>query len=401
VVIVWYLFFLATLLTAGMLALNSWRWVEAKNVQSNNTDADALAAAAVLASDLLLYGDEADIYDGAGADLLADAIAMAKTWAANNSVDGAAFSLLDEDILFGHQELTPTRTFTSIDYTKATPAELRTINAVQIVGKRTVERGNPVPVFGAAYVGSAYAQVVTRSTAVLDRYVVGFDSSGPLIVSPLCPLAVFSDSTGADTNSWENQVEGPATPPPASGKIPYGTLTVNVHHSAISGVTPNAALLKIGTASFADLCTQMENGVTAGEFTAFETAAGTQFLLDAATNQLMIDHHAGPAPASSDFTDLVDTLQKVEAAGACRVFPVYTSYDTMTGKVTLTQFVAAKVTDVATKTDAMMNAYITFKLTPCLLATPTALTDPSRDATFVAPSRPLVNRYVCRVRMAD
>ncbi len=428
VVVLWYLLFMSTFLIAMALAMNTWRLVLAKVQQGNNTDADALAGAAILADTRLLLGDEAQIYNNVPPDLLTDAIAEIQKTSLMNFVDGTAFSVLAGDIFFGQQQLTPTLSFTAIDQASATPAQLRTINAVRIVGQRTVERKNQIPLFGNAFTGIKYAQVVTQSTAALDRYVVGFDSgpypisppfspnpspypaippAGSLQVSPLFPLAVFSDPqvdpNTANADSWEKQVEGPASPKPAMGAIPYGTLTVKVHHASLSGVTANAALLKIGTTTYTELYTQMTGGVTATHFAAYKAGTGgTQFVLDSTTNQVIVDHYAGPLPATIDFDDLQFALQTAANSNACKVFPVYITYDVGGGKVTLTQFVAGKVSNVIVAKDAMNNDYLTFSLTPCLVATPTALTAPSRNAAFVPPVRRLLeNLYVCRLRMCD
>ena len=397
-------------------------------------DAAAHAAALVLTRETtadpiyspLLYGDPADIID------LCEnyCIPEAKAYAAKNFVDGVALNLDTKvgpketrykDVKFGTFDFNAAKpAFTVIDPTTATTDEVRSINAVRIETFRTAARSNAIRLFGPAWTGKTNAQMVARTTAALDRRVIGFRVQKNMTVSatplgfqriPLAPFALLND--GSPT-SWSAKVEAPADM--SKSPIPYGTMTVNI---ATSTYMPppvlNSQILDIGVSSSADIVDQLKNGITATQVAAFNPTT-KDIILDDSTYTKAIPQFTPPAYDStpgSDYQNLLSAFQSLQANNTERAWPLYET--TAGSDVTVTGFVAARITAVMELMDAGGTPYISLTLQPTLLETPTAFTDYSnRFLKTTNPATPnsgppspyagyarIVNPYICRVRLVD
>ena len=97
----------------------------------------------------------------------------------------------------------------------------------------------------------------------------------------------------------------------------------------------------------------------------------------------------GPGFNSADLKSLITTLNQLRGTAQPRVWPLYTGAGSV--PVRVSGFAVARVVSVTPPPDA--NAPLLFALQPTMLAaTATAVTDPSR---------PVRNRYVCKIRVVQ
>jgi hypothetical protein len=266
------LLFMGLTVPTMFMVINVWRVAEGKISQQRSGDAGVLAAALELTREttsapiysMLLYGDPDDILS-----LCRDfCVPEAKKFTAMNFVDGKELKLDTDatgsevnfkDVQFGRFNFDdPSPKFTLIDPAKASTDERRAINAVRVEMFRTAKRNNSIRLFGPAWTGFTDAQIVTRSTAALDRRVIGFriqknmaDLATPLGFQkiPLAPFALLDDG---GPHSWVQNVEAPADV--SQKKIPYGTMTVNIPTDTFPPGPPlNSQFLDIGVSSISQL----------------------------------------------------------------------------------------------------------------------------------------------------
>jgi hypothetical protein len=274
-VTVFLIAFLIITVPALLLSLNVWRIVVGKIQQQRFCDAAVHAAAIELTSEYdsgsdyysrLLYGTPSDIQTLCHTDCVGQAV----SYAAKNYVDGVPLllntSVPQKDVKFGSYDFNAaTPAFQPINPVTAMPLAKRSINAVRVEGFRTAERTNSIKLFGPSWIGYTDAQIVTRTTAALDRRVVGFRIQDNLVAAtyqaiPLAPVAVLSESTNpvtlpyANIYSWEYQVERDADPSSSvagltdlSNASPIVATTSAPHNLstgnsvAVSGATGNTA----------------------------------------------------------------------------------------------------------------------------------------------------------------
>lgn len=437
-VTLYFLVFMGLTVPTMFWTINIWRIAEGKISQQRVCDACALAAVGMLTEEFndpmamldystLLYGDKDEIEELCQTH----ATQEAKNYAGSptpstlfsNYVDGAplAFEIKDDndkdDIQYGFYDFgSATPTFTPIDPAGATTDERRTINAVRVVAIRSVERGNSVPLFGPAWTGSTNAQIVTRATAVLDRRVIGFrlhskqSGTGTLGYQkiPLAPVALLND---ASANSWATAVEKPAAKSIADGdaKIKYGTMTVIVPTNTTPAATLNSKLLDIGITDFDGLARQLKDGINGADVAVY----GQDLIIDKTTYTLPVPQFAVPKgdKADTDFDKLYQAFLTLKTDGTERAWPL-TQAVPATGDVTVSGFVAARITDVQIMQHAgsAPTDYIQLTLQPTLMNTPTAFTDYSgRFLKSDTPKDPnpydgysrLINPYIGRIRVVE
>jgi hypothetical protein len=442
---------LLLLMLFGALVIDSFYVAAARVQQENATDAAALAAAEVLATEALLFADPSLYATANPSSLFANAAQAARDFGAKNFVGGKPLNILPADVSFDIVQI-PSRAIVgsqSADPTVAsalTPTQRRSINAVQVVGRRTKGRGSPLtlPLFN----GIGY-QMTTRSEAVLDGYVYGFTpyvmgfdptASPPLETAvtpsnpiaeglniPLVPLAIFSDPTGSSPQSWESQVESSVdfTSPNA---LAYGTMTITIGNANFSaaqlynGGTLNATFLAIGTnyttnppnkymsdGTNRTINDQILNGsgIAPADYFAFYTGNGNLPLaLNRTTDPpgplVCPGTPVGPFPDTADFATLAGSLASLR--NVPMVWPLFTGYDaSIPPKVIVSGFVVARVSGVQPMTVAGQTC-LQVQLTPSLRATKTALTYVSQwPTTQPAPSAyfpfRFPNAYVKRIRL--
>src|SRR5205823_12158841 len=135
--------------------------------------------------------------------------------------------------------------------------------------------------------GLSSVDITTAATVLIDHDVIGFrpDTSRPL---PLAPLAILSDPTGIDPQSWEYNVvrqQGPdqfaydrttksiVAAPTGDG---LHEITVQLAPSAGPFTGANGCVLTIGTGSAAEIAAQIQGGVTPAQL----QSSGVPFVLD-------------------------------------------------------------------------------------------------------------------------
>lgn len=167
-ILIWAVLGLVMVGSMLALALNVGRMVSVRGALQNGTDSAALGAAAEL------NGQLTGISDGQDA-----AVALAAVHTSDSGLEVTVDR--DADVVFGHWEQEG-RVFTPV--AGRTPADLRTINAVQVAAGRETSRSNAVPVtFGGAFVTPTTVDVSARSIAV---------GGGPAATKCAFP-AVFAD----------------------------------------------------------------------------------------------------------------------------------------------------------------------------------------------------------------
>jgi hypothetical protein len=434
----------------GVLVIDSFFVTGARVQQETATDAPALAGGETLASEALLYADPNDFLLN-GTSLLSITAQNAINIGPKNFVAGKPLAIVPADISFNIIDI-PSRTIIgsmSADPRKVSSLSLqqmRSINAVQILGQSTNARGNALrlPMFNR----DGY-QMITRTHAVLDGFVYGFSpyvqgfdptANPPLrnafaaadqtiegINIPLAPLAIFSDPTGINPQSWEFQVEsGVDFSSPAA--LDYGTMTLtlgNLNLDAGQRYDPaivNATFLAIGTNYISNppslyatdganqtIDNQIRNGTgiaPADYLKYYEGNGNLPFALDPTVDPpgplFCPGTPVGPAPGTPDGQTLAESLWSLQSIPM--IWPLFAGYDSSNPpRVVISGFVVARVSGVqVVEIDGQLVVQV--ELTPSLRATRTALTYVSRwPTTQPAPSAffsfRFPNAYVKRIRL--
>lgn len=400
----------SALLPLKFLAVNSWHFYENRNIQQNAVDAAALAAAETLVDDRLLIGNSADILT-----LTNEARAQARAYITLNPLPNPQMTLqsqLDgdeqEDVIFGYLAKPSDSTLVALNPVDpaAFPQPLAALNTVFVRGVRSQARGNPVRLFFGPLLLRPTVNIATEATVTLDRFVVGIQGIRELARTPLAPIALFSDPSGAAAKSWENQIEDGAgsdvwqrtatTFVPGSDGLFEMTVTIGSdaylkNDAGKFAANVNAALLQIGSVpGVAELCAQIENGVSKQDLLDF----GQPFVLAPPDNELIVPGTLlGPDATEPEFDDLQTCLQNLQASGAPRIWPLFSGFDS-DGHAIVNGFVAARVVDVQVVNDGVDVLKLT--LQPTLMSSPTTVTDP--DRTALPGQRPILNPFVTRVR---
>ena len=441
-------FILLITLIVGGLVIDTFFVTGARVQEETAADSAALAAAEVLASEALLYADPSN-FMLSGSSLVSIAAQNAIDFAPKNFVAGKPFFIKPVDVSFNIVDIPNRFTVASMSADPKKPVSLtvqqmRAINAVQIVGKSTHARGNALhlPIFGR----TGY-QMITGSVAVLDGYVYGFSpyvqgfdptANPPLqtaviaanpavegINIPLVPLAIFSDPTGLNPQSWESQVESSVDfSSPAA--LAYGTMTLTIGNLNLNvgqiydPNTVNSTFLTIGTnygsnppskystdGTNQTINNQIVNGagIAPADYLQYYASNGNvPFALDTTTNPpgplFCPGTPIGPTPGTPDAQTLADSLWSMQ--NIPMVWPLFAGYDSSNPpRAIVNGFVVARVIGVETVLIAGQPA-IQVQLIPSLRSTKTALTYVSNwPTTQPAPyfSFRFPNVYVKRIRL--
>jgi hypothetical protein len=413
------------LITAGVAIDVSTLWGMQTEMR-NGTDAASLAAAHTLVSDELLRLGEDGFYP-----LMSTARKEALAYGGANLAIGEHIDLQDNprneedgDVVFGYIDPRNGQ-FVPAPYADlADPQNALHVNAVRVSAHRTSERGNAAGLFLGPWLGMKTADVITSSTAVLERHVIGFRPIGgkPL---PIVPIGLLSDPTAADPECWEAQTR-PVVDARGNlrnrddyaydaahkklvlvGRGGQGdgiyemklTLAVDAKGSARG----NGSLLQVGPATeWSVLCRQIQAGVSTQDLSGPEFA-GQLVLGD--NNELRVPCWlAAPAARRPELGQLLQSLMSLQSSAEPRIWPLFARPADVSRQGDATApirgFVAARVARVELESFAQggqTRQRVSVILQPCTLTTPTAITNGQRGQA--APD--LWNLYIAKVRLAE
>jgi hypothetical protein len=397
------------------LALNAARLAEARTEMHASADAAALAAAQVLVDDRMLLHRRPIVLE-----LMDQAHAEAQGYGYANPVVGRPLELLpnrhnapDGDIVFGTLERPGAEKLIVADVDDRNNRLLPQVNAVRVTAHRTRGRHNQVKLVAGPFLPSDSVDLIVRATAMLDRDVIGFRPQGRRPV-PLVPIALLSDPTGRDKNSWEFQVEKRGGTDHwrfdrdrqrfvRDGKGDgLFEMRVRIGGGAASGAKKagkgaetqnktNACLLQIGGGDFDDLVRQICLGLAREDFKVF---VDDQMVLGKDNRLIVPGTSLGPRSGRAILAQLESCLRTLQRSAEPRVWPLYERFSRQ-GMPVLIGFVAARVADVGSEGK---GEGLSFTLQPCMMSTATAVTDARRRG--LGP-RSIVNPYVCKVRLVD
>lgn len=294
----------------------------------------------------------------------------------------------EEDVVFGFTENQ------SGFQASAAALELHPlINSVEVNARRDRQRGNAVGFFFGRLFNLSSGDVVASATAYLDRKLVGFQPFGQQRV-PVVPIALFSDPTGLDEDSWEHQIEKPRL----SGQITvdnYAYSAINKKWKLGADGLPEFTL-KLPLASPEDmegvngcplyfgkgkLAEQTLQGLTSTDLSDFQ-------------GQLKLGwDHLIPIPAASHVSSLQqkqlqESLQSLRDKGEARIWPLYRTFAEAGGGMAICPgFVAARVAEVQIVSEGTPHLLVT--LQPAMLITSTAITEPNTEQ----------NSYISKARL--
>jgi Flp pilus assembly protein TadG len=403
---------LPALLLAVLLGINAGYLVEGRTTLQNSADAAALAAAQGLVDDRTLLDDPALMRQ-----VIEDARQAAISYADANPALGLPVALEpnlendpDGDIVFGALEAPRDRHLVLTDLGAPCEEFLKLTNTVRVTARRTEERGNPIKIVGGPFLSVLPTDAVIPATATLDRRLVGFRPAGRIPV-PLVPIALLSDPTGRNRDSWEFQVEqhgggdhwrfdrtlyqavrddkgdGLFEMAVKLGRAPgrgdqHGKKDDEDRKS-------NACLLLFGAGDLPDVARQFRSGLTEQDL----AQLGGELRLGVDNKEAAVPGVPW-APGSAESQVLLQCLEELRLAGTPRVWPLFTGLHPDSGMPVLSGFVAARVVDVES---GQAGSSLSFKVQPCAMSTVTALTDSGRDGKGGA----MPNRYICKVRLVE
>ncbi len=398
---------LVVLILLLALAVNQARLWTIRVELQDNADADALAALDTLVGDDLL---KAFLYQDPAAlpGLLGLSRAAALDFAQLNPVNANVLTLQDNptnqpdgDIVFGTLDRHGSQTFTlATDVNNNQNAQLISINTIRINARLYQSRGNAPALYFPQFTGIPFADVQARSSAMLDRDVIGFQPVVPQAL-PLAPVALLADySQSPAPTSWQSQVENRQAPDNLAFDAANQQFTAGSdglpEFAAQLALTPNPAtsanvrLLFIGTSDFHGLNAQLLNGVTPADLQAF----GSPFVLDGSNQLTVPGTDQGPALGSQDEQDLQNNLDQLRQSAAVRIWPLYRSSGG--GSVVLCGFVAGRVATVTPP--AGPNDALQFTVQPTMIITHAAVTDATHRGINGVP---LVNPYICKTWLVE
>lgn len=275
------------------------------------------------------------------------------------------------------------------------------LNAIEVTARRTRDRGTPVGLFFTRLFRLSSADVSATATAVIDRHIVGFRPIGQINV-PLMPIALLSDPTGIDEDSWEAQIDKPLSQGGggldqyafdktskrwrsdgqngAMGDgLPEFTLQMPIGEDAENA---NGMLLQIGVASPRTLLKQIESGLSSLDL------QDSQGQLELGWDGFLPMSEAA-MPVGRSFESMIETLSVLQASGEARIWPLFVPAENndeqaVSSAVMVRGFVVARIANIE-KTDT----YLAITLQPTLLITGTALTKPAAA----------VNQYLGKVKL--
>jgi Flp pilus assembly protein TadG len=393
---VWPLFLaILTLLLAGLaLAVDAALLWQARQELQVATDASSLAAVQYLADDRLLLHRPGDKYK-----TVTGAMQAAQDYATLHHVLGQPLALVPgdptaPDVVFGffdsdHQSLQP-----------ATQSEWDStfLNTVEVTGRRTHARDTAVGLFFARLFRLPASDVTASSTAILDHQIAGFRPWGTITV-PMMPLALLSDPTGMDEESWEAQIDKPLAQGGggrdwyafdkitkqwlSSGKgdgLPEFVLKLPI--SSASETAGNGKVLHFAKTDDQSWLRQASLGLSGDDLSAWN-------------GQLTLDQSGfcsvpeGELPTGKALEQLVETLTTLHQTGEARIWSLYLpmpSLERADSNVMLRGFVAARIADVQISEGD--QPFLIIILQPTILITSTALTDSvAENNPYIAKAR--------------
>ena len=400
------LFTLPVLLAILCVAVNAAYLAEARTTLQNTADAAALAAVQSLVDDSWLIGDPVRQLNLIGA-----ARSQAQYYAAHNPVLGQPLTLqlpatatanpVDGDIIFAFLDKPRSPVLAErvllvgdLDSSSGSGPFLPTVNTVRVNARRLQERGTAVGLWGGNFTGFGSVDMVTPATATLDRDVVGFKPVGGEPV-PLAPVALLTRATPGVPSSWEMQLQTgqdnwafhPAGGGWSAGSdfLPEATMAVNADETQAS-----AALLLLGIPDLVGLsgqstfAGQVMAGVSANDL----QGMGGAFTLSASSNRLSV---AATRGGPSFYSVLASSLNQIK--GQKRIWPLYESFDAVSGQAVVSGFVAARLVEANATVDG-----VTLILQPCMLSTRTALSSAAQRGVGGVN---ITNPYICKVRLVE
>lgn len=370
----------------------------------SQTDAEAAALAGMQAflDDQLLLGDPTMVVER-----MAEARRAAQAQAARNYVRGRPL-LLDGnltnqnygDVVFGRLDAPRSQVFVTapVDVTSPDP-QIVTMNAIRVRADQSQSHGTAVALFLGPLIGQGTIDVRDYGTALFDRDVVGFRPWGVPNV-PMVPLAVFSDPTGTGERSWQYQVElmngtddfafDRLTKSFAPGSDSLHEMELLIALDAAQLADANVTILNLGATDGTKFASQVTDGISGADL----AGVGGQILLDDMQQELLPGEEVGPPEGSGDLDLLRAALDTLRARGEARVWPLYTSFNAITGEIQVTGFVAARVVEVGAVNPGRPLRVV---LQPAVMASSTALTDAARRMAGTAS----VNPYVGKIRVVE
>ncbi|MFO0813766.1 MAG: TadG family pilus assembly protein [Gemmatales bacterium] len=392
------------LLMAGVaLAVDGAFLWQARQELQVAADASALGAALELTDDQLLLKQPGVMYGS-----VLRSFSIAQHLASRHHVLGIPLQLdTNEDVAVGYFN-SETKSMQP-----ASPGDWDSpyLNAIEVMARRTRERGTPVGLFFTRIFQLQSADVSATATAVLDRQIVGFRATAALNI-PMMPIGVFSDPTGMDELTWEYQIDKPLSLGNGGlDEFAFNKFTRRWLHVSNGGEgdglpefvlkipistvidETNGCLLQIGRQDGRTLPRQMENGLTVADLEAYhgQLQLGWDGLLP-------LDE--APVPRANTLANMVEVLETLSKTGEARLWPLYlpgpairatptvtgdsTSPLPSTGVALIRGFVAARVCTVE-----LTDKYLELVIQPTVLTTGTALTEPSGP----------VNQYVGKIRL--
>jgi hypothetical protein len=264
--------------------------------------------------------------------------------------------------------------------------------------------------------------VTVKSTAFLDRDVIGFHVQSPASLVPpgmvpaipVMPFAIRSDSSNppTDSHSWDEEIigrNGPdnfqfnasGVPVPGSDGIPE--ITVRFMSGGSLGGVNNGGIVSVGTATVnPGVVGQITTGITASQLAAYDPTTFTLTLRSPTDNKVDL---LQLVPAGSDFAALEAAFNGI--LGQRRVWMLYDqTLDPGTppaaNTIRVVGFVAARIMNV-TRTG---SSHVDVVLQPTMMVTADALTDTSRrtlgprhlfDPNTAMSTPSIFNPYIARI----
>jgi hypothetical protein len=386
---IWALVTLTTMLVALAVAVNAAWLGTATQEMRTAADAAGLAAADELVDDAWLQTGQPGV-----AALLQAARNRAVEYAALNRVLGTP-QLLDisdpdeGDVRFGATVAGDPSTFTLANLSNPTALTLQDVNTTAVLTRRVRSRGTGIPMLFGGLLARGQLDMIVTSLTYLDRDVYGFRARTARPI-PLVPLGILS-------SSWDNDILN-RNGPDAFGVAPGGGVVnspdgipelVLELQLQLMGVAASStvALLTIGTG---DRDTQISGGVTESDLMATQGV----FALGPTNTLTVPATRLGPTDPSTDYTNLVSSLQALATTGEPRIWNLLSSVNDLGGTATLNAFVVARVMEVVEPADPNMDP-LRIRVQPSLLVVPQALTDAARSGV----AHLLPSPYLARPRI--
>lgn len=393
---VWPLFLaILTLLLAGLaLAVDAALLWQARQELQVATDASSLAAVQQFTDDRLLLHRPGDKYK-----TVTGAMQAARDYAALHHVLGQPLVLFPDDnatpdVVFGffdpvHQLLQP-----------AAQSEWDSpfLNVAEVTGRRTRARGTAVGLFFARLFHLPASDLTASSTAILDHQIAGFRPWGTVTV-PMMPLALLSDPTGMDEESWEAQIDKPLAQG-GGGRDWYAfdkaakqwlsnskgdglpEFVLKLPIGASGETAGNGKILHFAKTDDQSWLRQASLGISSEDLSAWDgqLTLGQGGLCPVAGGQL---------PAGKALEQLFETLTTLHQTGEARIWPLYLpmpSLERINPSVMLRGFIAARIADV--QVSEGNDSCLVIILQPTILITSTALNNSAAENNpFIAKAR--------------